>query len=73
MSCADTFELYQIINGTNKKVSLDGKGISWWTDYNIKYRNPSSVNGSFASAFDGNLPYRCNVIVTIGFETWNRT
>jgi len=50
----DTFELYQIINGTKKLVPLDGKGISWWTDYNIKYRNPSSVNGSFAKAFDGN-------------------
>lgn len=56
MSYADTFELYQIINGTKKMVPLDGKGISWWTDYNIKYRNPSFVNGSFASAFDGNLP-----------------
>ncbi|XP_016382453.1 cell cycle control protein 50B-like [Sinocyclocheilus rhinocerous] len=51
----DTFELYQIINGTKKKVPLDGKGISWWTDYNIKYRNPLSVNGSFASAFDGTV------------------
>ncbi|XP_043118233.1 cell cycle control protein 50B [Puntigrus tetrazona] len=51
----DTFELYQLINDTKKKVPLDGKGISWWTDYNIKYRNPSFVNGSFASAFDGTV------------------
>ncbi|XP_067311277.1 cell cycle control protein 50B isoform X2 [Pseudorasbora parva] len=51
----DTFELYQIINGTKKQVPLDGKGISWWTDYNIKYRNPSLVNGSLANAFDGTV------------------
>ncbi|TRY95095.1 hypothetical protein DNTS_016336 [Danionella cerebrum] len=49
----DTFELYQIINGTKKLVPLDGKGIAWWTDYNIKYRNPTLVNGSLANAFDG--------------------
>ncbi|XP_042630496.1 LOW QUALITY PROTEIN: cell cycle control protein 50B-like [Cyprinus carpio] len=51
----DTFELYQIINGTKKQVPLDGRGISWWTDYNIKYRNPSLVNGSLAKAFDGTV------------------
>ncbi|RVE57437.1 hypothetical protein OJAV_G00216220 [Oryzias javanicus] len=36
----DTFKLYQIINGQEKLVPFDGKGIAWWTDYNIKYRNP---------------------------------
>ncbi|XP_052001356.1 cell cycle control protein 50B [Xyrauchen texanus] len=51
----DTFELYQIVNGTKKVVPLDGKGISWWTDYNIKYRNPLPVNHSLASAFDGTV------------------
>nr|XP_020446419.1 cell cycle control protein 50A-like [Monopterus albus]XP_020446420.1 cell cycle control protein 50A-like [Monopterus albus]XP_020446421.1 cell cycle control protein 50A-like [Monopterus albus]XP_020446422.1 cell cycle control protein 50A-like [Monopterus albus]XP_020446423.1 cell cycle control protein 50A-like [Monopterus albus] len=38
---SDTFKLFQIVNGTNKEVPLDGKGIAWWTDSNIKYRNPS--------------------------------
>ncbi|TMS21193.1 Cell cycle control protein 50B [Larimichthys crocea] len=37
----DTFKLYQIIRGSKKLVPFDGKGIAWWTDYNIKYRNPS--------------------------------
>lgn len=37
----DTFKLYQIINGTKKLVPFDGKGIAWWTDYNIKYKNPN--------------------------------
>ncbi|CAF91747.1 unnamed protein product, partial [Tetraodon nigroviridis] len=37
----DTFKLYHLVNGTKKVVPFDGKGIAWWTDYNIKYRNPS--------------------------------
>ncbi|XP_060939178.1 cell cycle control protein 50B [Limanda limanda] len=38
----DTFKLYQIVKGApNKPVALDGKGIAWWTDYNVKFRNPS--------------------------------
>ncbi|KAA0711210.1 Cell cycle control protein 50B [Triplophysa tibetana] len=49
----DTFELFHEVNKTKKRVPLDGKGIAWWTDYNIKYRNPSFVNGSLANAFEG--------------------
>ncbi|CAJ1073410.1 cell cycle control protein 50A-like [Xyrichtys novacula] len=37
----DTFKLFQIVKGVRKQVPFDGKGIAWWTDYNIKYRNPS--------------------------------
>ncbi|XP_034002529.1 cell cycle control protein 50B [Trematomus bernacchii] len=37
----DTFVLYRVVNGARKLVPLDGKGIAWWTDYNVKYRNPS--------------------------------
>ncbi|KAK5886469.1 hypothetical protein CesoFtcFv8_017498 [Champsocephalus esox] len=37
----DTFVLYRVVNGANKLVPLDGKGIAWWTDYNVKFRNPS--------------------------------
>ncbi|KAL0969575.1 hypothetical protein UPYG_G00229280 [Umbra pygmaea] len=36
----DTFKLYQIVNGTTKLVPFDGRGIAWWSDYNIKYQNP---------------------------------
>ncbi|XP_023688761.2 cell cycle control protein 50B [Paramormyrops kingsleyae] len=50
----DTFSLYQIINGTMKLVPLDGKGIAWWTDYNIKFRNPSA-QGSLQDAFNGTM------------------
>ncbi|CAL8289804.1 unnamed protein product [Gadus morhua 'NCC'] len=38
----DTFKLFQIVNSGNVAVPLDGKGIAWWTDYNIKYRNPTT-------------------------------
>ncbi|KAF3844987.1 hypothetical protein F7725_008150 [Dissostichus mawsoni] len=37
----DTFKLYRVVNGAKKLVPLDGKGIAWWIDYNVKYRNPS--------------------------------
>uniref|UniRef100_A0A3Q0SD23 Cell cycle control protein n=1 Tax=Amphilophus citrinellus TaxID=61819 RepID=A0A3Q0SD23_AMPCI len=47
----DTFKLYQTVNGTRQEVSLDGKGIAWWTDYNIKYRNPT--NNPLKDAFNG--------------------
>ncbi|XP_074516913.1 cell cycle control protein 50B [Sebastes fasciatus] len=49
----DTFKLYQIVNGANKLVPFDGKGIAWWTDYNVKYRNPSVT--PLKDAFNGTV------------------
>ncbi|CAL9686620.1 unnamed protein product [Knipowitschia caucasica] len=49
----DTFTLYQMVNGTKKIVPFDGKGIAWWTDHNIKYRNPSV--SSLQDAFNGTV------------------
>ncbi|XP_033498192.2 cell cycle control protein 50B [Epinephelus lanceolatus] len=49
----DTFKLYQIVSGKKKQVPLDGKGIAWWTDYNIKYRNPSIT--PLKNAFNGTV------------------
>ncbi|XP_076604932.1 cell cycle control protein 50B [Chaetodon auriga] len=49
----DTFKLYQIVNGVKKQVPLDGKGIAWWTDYNVKYRNPSVE--PLKNAFNGTV------------------
>lgn len=49
----DSFTLYQIVNGVNKEVPLDGKGIAWWTDYNIKYRNPNVT--PLRNAFNGTV------------------
>ncbi|XP_037342431.2 cell cycle control protein 50B isoform X1 [Pungitius pungitius] len=47
----DTFKLYQKVNATMKPVPFDGKGIAWWTDYNIKYRNPNII--PLRNAFNG--------------------
>ncbi|KAJ0063306.1 hypothetical protein NL108_015772, partial [Boleophthalmus pectinirostris] len=49
----DTFALYQLVNGQKKVVPLDGKGIAWWTDYNVKYRNPSVT--PLKDAFNGTV------------------
>ncbi|XP_053255488.1 cell cycle control protein 50B [Podarcis raffonei] len=59
----DTFALYQVLrNGSMVSVPLDKRGISWWTDTNVKFRNPELVNGSLALAFKNttkppNWPY----------------
>lgn len=50
----DTFELFrQLDNGTWAPVPLDTRGISWWTDTNVKFHNPEAINGSLAEAFKG--------------------
>ncbi|KAM9842873.1 cell cycle control protein 50B isoform 1-T3 [Aulostomus maculatus] len=49
----DTFVLYQTVPTGKKVVPLDGKGIAWWTDYNIKYRNPSVK--PLKNAFNGTV------------------
>lgn len=41
----DTLTLYRIVNGTEKDITLTKNGIAWWTDKNVKFRNPSG-NGS---------------------------
>uniref|UniRef100_A0ABM5EU22 Cell cycle control protein n=1 Tax=Pogona vitticeps TaxID=103695 RepID=A0ABM5EU22_9SAUR len=50
----DTFALYRM-SGKDvvANISLDRRGISWWTDNNVKFRNPEPVNGSLALAFKG--------------------
>ncbi|XP_034530804.1 cell cycle control protein 50B [Notolabrus celidotus] len=49
----DTFKLYQIVKGVKKLVPFDGKGIAWWSDYNVKYRNPSI--SPLRNAFNGTV------------------
>ncbi|AWP16366.1 putative cell cycle control protein 50A-like isoform 2 [Scophthalmus maximus] len=49
----DSFKLYQIVSGAKIQVTLDGKGIAWWTDYNVKYRNPSVT--PLKNAFNGTV------------------
>ncbi|KAL3968804.1 zinc finger protein [Sarotherodon galilaeus] len=49
----DTFTLTRTVSGKTDSVPLDGKGIAWWTDYNVKYRNPSVT--PLKNAFNGTV------------------
>ncbi|KAJ7312028.1 hypothetical protein JRQ81_006358, partial [Phrynocephalus forsythii] len=50
----DTFALSrQVSKGAPVNVTLERRGISWWTDTNVKFRNPEPVNRSLELAFKG--------------------
>lgn len=49
----DTFKLYRLVDGKKREVPLDGKGIAWWTDYNVKNRNPAVK--PLKNAFNGTV------------------
>ena len=51
---ADTLELYYLSNGTRTPVALMKKGIAWWTDKHVKFRNPGG-NDNLTVAFQGLL------------------
>ncbi|XP_072907852.1 cell cycle control protein 50A-like isoform X1 [Hemitrygon akajei] len=40
----DTLKLYYVDNGTKMEIPLIKKGIAWWTDKNVKFRNPSGAS-----------------------------
>ncbi|XP_028995628.1 cell cycle control protein 50A [Betta splendens] len=49
----DTLTLYYIdSNGTKNPVSMVKKGIAWWTDKHVKFRNPGA-NDNLTVAFQG--------------------
>ncbi|XP_063088201.1 cell cycle control protein 50A-like isoform X1 [Cavia porcellus] len=51
----DTLELYQITNESDPTpvpIPLKKKGIAWWTDKNVKFRNPPG-EGSLEERFKG--------------------
>lgn len=39
-------------SGQYEEVPLNGKGIAWWTDYNIKFQNPVDGNLNFSQIFN---------------------
>ncbi|XP_041105428.1 cell cycle control protein 50A-like [Polyodon spathula] len=51
----DTLTLYYINpNGTESLVPLQKKGIAWWTDKNVKFRNPGGNNlNNITAVFHG--------------------
>lgn len=52
----DTLELYYIDpNGTRTQIPLVKKGIAWWTDKHVKFRNPGGNNSNLTASFQGML------------------
>ncbi|CAL8271796.1 unnamed protein product [Merluccius merluccius] len=48
----DTLELYYVVNNSKTPVTLVKKGIAWWTDKHVKFRNPGG-NNNLTVAFQG--------------------
>ncbi|XP_062407513.1 cell cycle control protein 50A-like [Sardina pilchardus] len=50
----DTLDLYYIDpNGTRTQIVLVQKGIAWWTDKHVKFRNPGGSNANLTASFQG--------------------
>uniref|UniRef100_A0A803KA30 Cell cycle control protein n=1 Tax=Xenopus tropicalis TaxID=8364 RepID=A0A803KA30_XENTR len=49
----DVISLHYKDNGTYVEVPLTRKGISWWSDYNVKFQNPTNGNETLAQVFNG--------------------
>ncbi|XP_054249910.1 cell cycle control protein 50A isoform X2 [Indicator indicator] len=49
----DTLELYRIENETRVDIPLIKKGIAWWTDKNVKFRNPTGDGNNLTALFQG--------------------
>lgn len=48
----DTLELYlRTSKGEKQKINLTKKGIAWWTDKNVKFRNPSGNVSNLKEVF----------------------
>ena len=53
--CLDTLELFLVSNGSYwTSIPLKNKGIAWWTDKNVKFRNPPG-EGSLKERFQGKI------------------
>jgi hypothetical protein len=62
---SDTLELYYIDpNGSRTAIPLVKKGIAWWTDKHVKFRNPSG-NNNLTVVFQGDLHTMQNDTTTL--------
>lgn len=52
-SVSDTLELYHI-DSNRTLITLVKKGIAWWTDKHVKFRNPGG-NGNLTAVFQGDM------------------
>lgn len=51
---SDTLELFYVENGTSNSIPMLKKGIAWWTDKHVKFRNPGGTT-NFSLAFKGDF------------------
>ncbi|KAJ1150904.1 hypothetical protein NDU88_003691 [Pleurodeles waltl] len=50
----DSFKLYYVLNnGTKTELTLNKRGIAWWTDKNVKFKNPTGNTSNLAELFKG--------------------
>lgn len=49
----DTLQLFRIENETRVRINLIKKGIAWWTDKNVKFRNPTGDGNNLTALFQG--------------------
>jgi len=53
----DTLDLFFIDpNGTRIQIPLTKRGIAWWTDKHVKFRNPGGSGANLTSVFQGKQP-----------------
>lgn len=54
--CLDTLELFLVGNGSYLTyIPLKKKGIAWWTDKNVKFRNPPGGEIPLEERFKGKI------------------
>ncbi|XP_061479136.1 cell cycle control protein 50A [Rhineura floridana] len=49
----DTLSLFRIERDETKPIPLTKKGIAWWTDKNVKFRNPAGDTNNLTILFQG--------------------
>lgn len=51
----DTLTLYHIDENGTHLIPLKKKGIAWWTDKNVKFRNPVGEDNNLTALFHGKV------------------
>ncbi|XP_078504202.1 cell cycle control protein 50A [Lissotriton helveticus] len=50
----DSFKLYYVLNNDTKtEIPLNKRGIAWWTDKNVKFKNPTGNTTNLTELFKG--------------------
>lgn len=60
----DSLRLYRITDGVEEPIQLTKKGIAWWTDKNVKFKNPVGNTSDLSQIFKGNVYFFFLLILT---------